>query len=99
MDYNFDDVKEFKYLGTLLTENTDEISEMNCKTQAGNMSIRHKRALKSKLTSRSTKGLEYSNKPAVTYGWEAGNLGVANDERLRVFERRILYLERGEYFT
>lgn len=36
-DYNFERVKEFKYLGTMITLNTDiTTEEINCRLKAGN---------------------------------------------------------------
>lgn len=92
-DYNFERVKKFKYLGTTLSEDTDGTEEINCRIQAGNKCLyaTHK-LLKSKQTSRRTKINIYKTiiRPVVMYGCETWTLTVANEERLRVFERRVL---------
>lgn len=92
-DYNFERVKKFKYLGTTLTENTDGTEEINCRIQAGNRCLYAVQdLLKSKLTSRRSKISVYKTiiRPVVMYGCETWTLTVTNEERLRVFERKVL---------
>lgn len=100
-EYNFERVKKFKYLGTMLTENNDGTEEINSRIQAGNRCLYAVQdLLKSKVTSRRTKINIYKTiiRPVVMYGCEAWTLTAANEERLRVFERRILRKIYGPIF-
>ena len=92
-DYNFERARQFKYLGTNISENNEITEEINNRIQAGNRCLFALQGLmKSRELSRKTKIHIYNTiiKPIVIYGCETWTLTAANEERLKIFERRVL---------
>jgi hypothetical protein len=92
-NYEFERVGEFKYLGSLITENSDNNADIKARIMAGNRSYYSVLPLlRSKAVSRTTKIRMYKTiiRPVVLCGSEAWCL-TANDEKiLRIWERKVL---------
>lgn len=92
-NHNFERVKEFKYLGTTITEDNVGSEEINNRIQAGNRCLYALQDLiRSKELTRLTKINLYITviRPVVMYGSETWTMTVANEERLRIWERKVL---------
>ena len=73
-NYKFERVGEFKYLGSLITENSDNNTDIKARIMAGNRSYYSVLPLlKSKVVSRTTKISMYKTiiRPVVLYGSKA----------------------------
>ncbi|XP_066906239.1 uncharacterized protein [Halyomorpha halys] len=71
--YNFEVVRSFTYLGSIINENQDEKEEVKSRIAAGNRAyFSIVRLIKSRLVSRTTKFTLYKTliRPVVTYGGE-----------------------------
>ena len=82
-NYEFERVGEFKYLGSLITENSDNNTDIKARIMAGNRSYYLiLPLLRSKAISRTTKIRMYKTiiRPVLLYGSEAWCL-TANDEK------------------
>jgi len=88
--YEFERVGEFKYLGSIITENSDNNTEIKARIIARNRS--HYSVLpplRSKAVSRTTKIRKYKTiiRPVVLYGSEAWCLTANDEKNLRIWER------------
>jgi hypothetical protein len=86
-------VGEFKYLGSLITENNDNNTEIKARIMAGNKS--HYSVLpllRSKAVSRTTKIRMYKTiiRPVLLYGSEAWCLMANGEKNLCIWERKVL---------
>jgi len=89
-NYEFERVGEFKYLGSLITENSDNNTERKARILAGNRSYYSiLPLLRSKAISRKTKIRMYKTitRPVVLYGSEAWCLTANEEKNLRIWER------------
>jgi hypothetical protein len=91
--HKFERVDKFKYLGSLVTENSENSTEIKIRIAAGNRCYFSLiKLLKSRAVARNTKVRMYRTiiRPVVTYGSETWYL-TANDNRsLRTWERKML---------
>jgi hypothetical protein len=91
--YKFERVDKFKYLGSSVTENSNNSTEIKIIIAAGNRCYFSLiKFLKSRAVARNTNVRMYRTiiRPVVTYGSETWCL-TANDERsLRTWERKVL---------
>jgi hypothetical protein len=86
-------VGEFKYLGSLVTENSDNKTDIKARIMAGNRSYYSVLPLlRSKAVSRKTKLRIYKTitRPVVLYGSEAWCLTANGEKNLRIWERKVL---------
>jgi len=86
-------VGEFKYLGSLITENSDNKTDIKARIMAGNRSYYSVLPLlRSKAVSRKTKLRIYKTitRPVVLYGSEAWCLTANGEKNLRIWERKVL---------
>jgi hypothetical protein len=86
-------VGEFKYLGSLITENNDNNTEIKARIMAGHKSYYSVLPiLSSKVASRTTKIRMYKTiiRPVVLYGSEAWCLTANDEKNLRILERKVL---------
>lgn len=91
-EHSFENVSEFKYLGTILNRRNGVADEIYNRIMAGNRAyFAQMKLLKSKLLSRQTKITIYKTliRPIVTYGSETWTYTEAEVKALRVFERKI----------
>jgi sorting nexin-29 len=93
MTYSFETVSQFKYLGTLISSRNDLKIEINNRIFMANRSFYGLRnQLKSKFLSVKTKLSIYKTliRPIVMYGSECWTLNKTEEEKLLIFERKIL---------
>ena len=86
-------LRELKYLGSLITENSDNNTDINARIMAGNRSYYSLLPLlRSKAVSRTTKIRIYKTiiRPVVLYGSEAWCLTANGEKNLRIWERKVL---------
>ena len=91
-------VKEFKYLGTILTEDYDITTEIKQHIiMANKTSCRLKKQLNSPNLKCQTKRMSYKTlvRPILTYGSECWPLSKKDGNMLRIFETRILRMIYG----
>ena len=91
-DKNFEVVKEFTYLGVLISNQHDTAVEMKRRIISGTRAFYSlKPQLSSKKLSRKSKLTVYKTliRPIVLYGSESWNTTESNEEQLRIFERRV----------
>lgn len=91
--YNFEVVREFKYLGSLVTEKNETQVEVKERLKCGNKSyysMQH--LLKSRLISRKCKKRLYKTvvRPVVMYASETWVMTARDEEALNVWERKVL---------
>jgi len=92
-NYEFERVGEFKYLGSLITENSDNNTDIKARIMAGNRSYYSVLSLlRSKAVSKTTKIRMYKTtiRPVVLCGSEAWCLMANGDKTLRIWERKLL---------
>jgi len=92
-NYEFERVGEFKFLGSMITENSDNNTEIKARIMAGNMSYYSALPLlRSKAVSRTTKIRTYKTiiRPVVLYGSEAWCLTANGEKNLCIWERKVL---------
>jgi hypothetical protein len=91
--YKFERVAKFKYLGSLVTENSENSTEIKIRIAAGDRChFSLIKLFKSRAAARNTKVRMYRTiiRPVVIYGSETWCL-TSNDERsLRTWEREVL---------
>ena len=85
-------MKTFKYLGSLLTNQSSIQEEIKCRLKAGTCYYSVQTHLSSRLLSKNLKIKTYKTiiLPVVLYGCETWSLTLREECRLRVFENRIL---------
>ena len=91
--YNFEKVMSFEYLGVTVTHNNDEDKEIEKRLSRGSRAVGSlRRLLKSKEVSRAAKIRMYRTiiRPTVVYGCETWIMTKKNENRLAVWERKIL---------
>jgi len=89
----FEKVDEFKYLGTILTSDNNNKTEINRRLHAGNgCYYATNTLLKSRLLSRNTKVRIYKTiiKPVFTYGCETWVLTKGEENKFKVFENKVI---------
>ena len=90
---NFRLVQFLKYLGSLMTENSDNNTDIKARIMAGNRSYYSVLPLlRSKAVSKTTKIRMYKTviRPEVLYGSEAWCLTANDEKNLRIWERKVL---------
>lgn len=91
--YTFESVDHFTYLGSQVNINNNITAEIACRIVAANRCyFGLKRQLCSRLVSRKTKCLMYKSliRPILTYGSETWSFSRADEDKLLIFERKIL---------
>jgi len=91
--YKFQRVKEFKYLGSILTDKNDELTEIKARLQSGNKCYYGlSNMLKARAISKNLKIQLYRTliRPVVMYGCEVWTLQKSDQNRLLIFKRKIL---------
>jgi Reverse transcriptase (RNA-dependent DNA polymerase)/Endonuclease/Exonuclease/phosphatase family len=92
-EHQFEEVTSFKYLGIIIDNKNDKSMQINEKIQSGYKAyFRYKEIMKSKKISNKTKLRVYKTaiRPVVTYAAETARLTNKEEERLRIFERKIV---------
>ncbi|KAJ4428144.1 hypothetical protein ANN_24158 [Periplaneta americana] len=92
-DYSFEEVEKFKYLGATVTNINDTREEIKCRLNMGNACYYSvEKLLSSSLLSKSLKVRIYKTVilPVVLYGCETWTLTLREEQRLRVFENKVL---------
>ena len=87
----FEHVSSFKYLGSIVNETTKTEEEIQSRIAAGNRAYHaNKKLLTNKLLSKNSKMSVYKTiiRPVVTYGSETWMMNIANEEKLKIFERK-----------
>jgi len=104
--YVFQQVTDFKYLGTNINNRNNMHNEIKLRIASGNKGYYALAKLfKSKLLSRKSKEYLYSSflRPVLTYGCETWSVTKGDEEKLNIFERKVLrriygpVFENGEY--
>lgn len=93
LNYTFEIVNSFNYLGAVINNKNDMHIAINERLQAAQKTFyAHLKFFKSRLTSRSLKMRLYKTVvlPVLTYSCETWALTLADEEKLRVFERKII---------
>jgi hypothetical protein len=93
-NYKFKRVQQFKYLGTLITQNNEIGTEIKARIQAANKCyFGLTMLLRSRVISKNLKSQIYQTliKPVVTYGSETWTMRKKDENALLVFERKILW--------
>jgi len=91
--YNFGKVEQFKYLGTILTQNNDTAKEIEARILAGNKCFFGLgKLLRARSLSRDLKKQLYTIliRSVVMYGAETWTIRKTDENRLLSFERKIL---------
>jgi hypothetical protein len=95
---SFERVEEFKYLGATLTNRQSIHEEIKSRLKSGNACYHSvQNLLSSTLLSKNTKIRVYRTiiLPVVLYGCETWSLTLREEQRLRVFENRVLRRKFG----
>jgi hypothetical protein len=91
--YNLESVKNFRYLASVLNNENWVTEEINRRIMAGHRAyFANVKLLKSIFLSRHSKVTIYRTliRPVVTYGSETWIMSTADENALRVFERKVL---------
>jgi UDP-N-acetylmuramate-alanine ligase len=89
----FDHVSSFKYLKSIVNETNKTAEEIQSRIAAGNRAHHaNKKLLTNKLLSTNSKMIVYKTivRPVVTYGSETWKMNTTHEEKLKIFERKIL---------
>jgi hypothetical protein len=89
----FEHASSFKYLGSIVNETNKTEEEIQSRIAAGNRAYHaNKKLLTNKLLSRNSKMSVYKTiiRPVVTYGSETWMMNIAHEEKLKIFERKML---------
>jgi len=89
----FEKVENFKYLGVNINSKNDMHREISERIASGNRCYHSiSKLLKSKLLSRKSKTLLYTRylRPVITYACETWSSTKGDDNRLAIFERKVL---------
>ena len=89
----FEQVKSFKYFGTQQNSHNSTHEEIQCRLISGNKTLyANKQLLSSTSISRNAKLKIYKSliRSVVTYGCESWTLTKAEEEKLRIFEHKII---------
>jgi len=92
-NYKLENVEEFTYLGTLITDTNDESKEIQRRINQTNKAYYSLLpVMKNKDVHRNTKIKLYQSmiKPVLMYGCEVWSISQEDEERLKTFERKIL---------
>ncbi|KAJ4439547.1 hypothetical protein ANN_07671 [Periplaneta americana] len=92
-DLSFEEVEKFKYLGATVTNINDTREEIKRRINMGNACYYSvEKLLSSSLLSKNLKVRIYKTVilPVVLYGYEAWTLTLREEQRLRVFENKVL---------
>jgi hypothetical protein len=92
-NYNFQRTTEFKYLGSLVNDSSENGVEIKARLAAGNQCyFAFLKLLKSSLVSRNTKKRIYRSiiRPVVMYGVETWCIAASDRNSLEVWERKVL---------
>jgi hypothetical protein len=90
---SFENVATFKYLGTILTNQNDSLDKIKSRLNSGNACYYSvKNLLSSRFTPKNLKIKIYKTIifPIVLYGCESWSLTLGEEQRLRIFENRVL---------
>lgn len=106
-NYNFESVNSFTYLGALIHNKNDMHLTINDRIQAAQKCFyAYNKLFKSRLLNRSIKLRMYKTliQPTLTYSCETWTLTAGDEEKLKIFERKLLRKifgpkinEEGEY--
>lgn len=91
--HEFEEVEIFCYLGVLVDRSGRRREEIESRIKAGNRAFyANKKLLVSKQITKSTKIKIYRTliRPVVTYAAETLSISMGDEERLRIFERKVL---------
>ena len=100
-DMTFENVDNFKYLGTNINSSNKISYEIQQRIMAANRTyFANIKLLKTQLLSKATKFKIYKTliRPVATYGSETWNISVNDANKLRVFERRVIRRIYGPVF-
>lgn len=92
-EYKFENVTQFKYLGTIITNDNSVTVDINSRIKMANKCYYGlKKQLQSRFLSIKTKCRLYKTliRPVLLYGSESWTLSKENIERLMVFEKKVL---------
>ncbi|KAJ4450318.1 hypothetical protein ANN_01738 [Periplaneta americana] len=92
-DLYFEEVEKFKYLGATVTNINDTREEIKCRINMGNACYYSvEKLLSSSLLSKNLKVIIYKTVilPVVLYGCETWTFTLREEQRLRVFENKVL---------
>lgn len=92
-EYNMEEVESFKYLGTIINRKNNRSGEIDQKIQSGYKAYYgHKMIMNNKKISKKTKLRLYRTviRPVVTYAAENICLTKREEEKLKIFERKIV---------
>ncbi|KAJ4445951.1 hypothetical protein ANN_12637 [Periplaneta americana] len=92
VDLSFEEVEKFKYLGETVTNINDTREEIKPRINMGNACYSVQKLLSSSLLSKNLKVRLYKTVilPVVLYGYETWSLTLREEQRLRVFENKVL---------
>lgn len=92
-EYQFEEVDSFRYLGTLINNKNQRSEEITQRIQAGYKALhKYKKYLSNKKISKRLKNKIYKTaiRPVVTYAGETACITKKDEERLMIFERKII---------
>lgn len=101
-EYRFKRVNQFKYLGSVITQNNDILTEISMRLQSSNKCFYGlNKIFRSRAISKNLKVRMYLTllKPNVLYGAEIWSLIKTRELRMAVFETKILRKMYGSHFN